>query len=111
MLQKRDTQKVLFLNNNKLNAALTAGVYGGIYIPTVYEVAEETDPKWWRKCDVVWSKTLNWTSQRDGLSAPDWLVGMGWCLVGLKSNATSGCVRILHSKQSRAGAMTKMAGK
>ena len=41
MLQKLDTQKALFLNNNKLNVALTAGVYGGIYIPTVYEVAEE----------------------------------------------------------------------
>ena len=72
MLQKLDTQKALFLNNNKLNVALTAGVYGGIYTPTVYEVAEETNPKWWRKCDVVWSKTLNWTSQRDGLRAPDW---------------------------------------
>ena len=46
MLQKLDTQKALFLNNNKLNVALTAGVYGGIYIPTVYEVAEETNPKW-----------------------------------------------------------------
>ena len=84
MLQKLDTQKALFLNNDKSNAALTAGVY---------KVAEETNPKWWRKCNVVWSKTLNWTSQRDGLSAPDWLVGMGWCLVGLKSNATSGCVQ------------------
>ena len=83
MLQKHDAQKALFLNNNKLNVALTAGVYGGIYIPTVYEVAEETDPKWWRKCDVVWSKTLNWTSQRGGLRAADWLVGMGRRLVGL----------------------------
>ena len=72
MLQKLDAQKALFLNNNKLNVALTAGVYGGIYIPTVYDVAEETNPKWWRKCDVVWSKTLNWTRQRVGLRAPDW---------------------------------------
>ena len=83
MLQKLDTQKALFLNKNKLNVALTAGVYRGIYIPTVYEVAEETNPKWWRKCNVVWSKTLNWTSQRDGLRAPDWLVGMGQNLVCL----------------------------
>ena len=45
MLQKLDTQKALFLNNDKSNAALTAGVYGGIYILIVYEVAEETDPK------------------------------------------------------------------
>ena len=70
MLQKLNAQKALFLKNNKLNAALTAGVYGGIYTPTVYKVAEKTDPKWWRKCDVVWSKTLNWTSQRNGLRAP-----------------------------------------
>ena len=97
MLQKLDTQKALFLNNDKSNAALTAGVYGGIYILTVYEVAEETDPKWWRKCDVVWSKTLNWTSQRDGLRAPDWLVGMGRRLVDLYHNATSGCVRNSHT--------------
>ena len=96
MLQKLDTQKALFLNNNKLNVALTAGVYGGIYIPTVYEVAEETNPKWWRKCDVVWSKTLNWTSQRDGLRAPDWLVGMGRCLVGLYDDEPSGCVLNSH---------------
>ena len=59
MLQKSDAQNALFLKNNKSNAALTAGVYGGIYIPTVYEVAEETNPNWWRKYDVVWSKTLN----------------------------------------------------
>ena len=97
MLQKLDTQKALFLNNNKLNVALTAGVYGGIYIPTVYEVAEETNPKWWRKCDVVWSKTLNWTRQRDGLRAPDWLVGMDRRLVGLSGDATSGCVRNSHT--------------
>ena len=96
MLQKLDTQKALFLNNDKLNAALTAGVYRGIYIPTVCKVAEETDPKWWRKCDVVWSKTLNWTSQRDGLRAPDWLVGMGRCLVGLYDDAPSGCVLNSH---------------
>ena len=83
MLQKRDAQKALFLNNNKLNAAVTAGVYGGIYVPTVYKFTEESDPKWWRKCDVVWSKTLNWTSQRGGLSALDWLVGMSRRLVGL----------------------------
>ena len=97
MLQKLDTQKALFLNNNKLNVALTAGVYGGIYIPTVYEVAEETNPKWWRKCDVVWSKTLNWTRQRDGLSAPDWLVRMGRRFVCLYDDTTSGCVRNSHT--------------